>query len=117
MEPTVEVFVLDHLRVDTRLVRVRGALDDPAAAEVRTLVELMRASLELDMLVLDLTELTEFGPSAVEAVVLLAVDLGYAGVGLRLVARDSLVGSALADAGVRVLFDLHGSIDEALALR
>lgn len=42
------------------------------------------------------------------------MNLAEADIGLGLVASDELVGSALERAGIRALFELHGSVDEAL---
>lgn len=110
----VELVALDHLRPDTRMVRIQGVFDEQACTELVALVDLQRASLTLDMLLLDLRELAEFGAAAVRTVVRLAAELGDADIALSLVTQGSLVDSALEDAGVRALFELHGSIDEAL---
>jgi anti-anti-sigma regulatory factor len=111
---SVELFVLDHLRADTRLVRVSGVFDLQAAAELFTLVELLCAALEMDLLLLDLSELAEFDTPAVGTLVRLATDLAGADVGLRVVASADVVGVALEEAGVRAGYHLYGSVDEAL---
>lgn len=112
--PAVELLVLDHLRADARLIRVQGAFDGQTCAELLALVDLQCVALEMDMLVLDLRELADFGTNAVLTMVELAVNLAEADIGLSLVASDELVGSALERAGIRALFELHGSVDEAL---
>jgi hypothetical protein len=107
------VWSLDHLRSGARLVRLLGDFDECDGTELLALVDEQRA-LGLDLLVLDLTELATFGPGAVRTVVRIAMDLGPVDIGLCLVASDGLVESALDDAGVLSLFELHGSVDEAL---
>jgi anti-anti-sigma regulatory factor len=111
--PETLVFALDHIRPGTRLVRVLGRLDDRAGADLLPVIN-KQLALTMDLLILDLTELTSFARGAVQTLVQIAMETGRVDIGLRLVASDDTVGWALDDAGVRYLFELHGSIDEAL---
>jgi anti-anti-sigma factor len=106
---------LDHLRPGARLVRPARGFDDRAGAEFLTLVN-VQCALSMDLLILDLTELTAFGSEALRIVVRLAMDLGRVDIGLCLVATGDLVATALDDAGVLDLFELHDSVDEALTV-
>lgn len=111
--PNALVFMLDHIRPGARLVRPLGDLDDRAGADLLALIN-NQLFQTMDLLILDLTELTTFAPEAVPIVVRIAMRLGRVDIGLCLVASDSTIGSALEDAGVRCLFELYGSVDEAI---
>jgi anti-anti-sigma regulatory factor len=112
-DATSLVVPLDHLRPGTRLVRPLGNLDDGSAAGLLALID-EQLTMTMDVLVLDLTELTRFEPETVRILERIATKLGRMDVGLCLVASEDMVGSALDDAGVRDLFELHSSVDEAL---
>jgi anti-anti-sigma factor len=114
--PGALVFALDHMRPGARLVRVLGQLDDRAGADLLNLIN-KQLSPTMDLLILDLTELTGFAPEAVRIVVQIAMELGRVDIGLCLVASDGAVETALENAGVRYLFELHGSVDEAIDIR
>ncbi|HEY0449841.1 STAS domain-containing protein [Actinophytocola sp.] len=108
-----QVFSLEHTRPGARLVRVFGTLSHRAGAELLLLVDEQRA-LSMDILILDLTELTSFDAEAVRVLVKVASELGRLDIGLCLVASDGIVSPALAAAGVRAMFELHGSVADAL---
>jgi hypothetical protein len=63
--------------------------------------------------VLDLSEADEMRPAGLAMVVQLAVRAGELDVGLCLVWSNAVL-SVIAGAGLRELFDLHSSIEEAL---
>jgi anti-anti-sigma factor len=111
--PEVLVFALDHIRPGTRLVRLLGELDDRAGASLLPVIN-KQLALTMDLLILDLTELTGFAGEAVQTLVQIAMETGRVDIGLRLVAPDDRVRRAIDEAGVRYLFELHRSIDEAL---
>jgi anti-anti-sigma regulatory factor len=95
---------------------VRGDFHARTGIELMAVIDGQRAH-ALDLLILDLTELTTFGPVAVQIVVQLAMELGRVDVGLCLVGSEGVVGSALDVAGVRSLFELRGTVDKALEVR
>jgi anti-anti-sigma factor len=111
--PEALVFALDHIRPGTRLVRLLGELDDRAGADLLPVIN-KQLALTMDLLILDLTEVTGFANEAVQTLVQIAMETGRVDIGLRLVASDDRVRSALDEVGVRYLFELHRSIDEAL---
>jgi anti-anti-sigma regulatory factor len=114
--PEALVVSLDHLRGGARLVRLRGDVHERAGIELMALIDVQR-SRSMDLLVLDLAELTTFGAMAVQIMVQIATELGRVDIRLCLVASDGLavkVESALDVAGVRSLFELHISVDDAL---
>ena len=112
-EPRVKLFMLAG--PGARLIRVRGRFDDAVAAEVLALVQAQQVSLTMKLLVLDLRSLTAMTGDAVRVVVEIALELALADVPLRLVGGESVVGAALADADVRSRFELHETVDDALA--
>src|SRR5258706_11877279 len=114
--PETLVFALDHIRPGTRLVRLLGDLDDRGGADLLPVIN-KQLSLTMNLLILDLTELTTFARGAVQTLVQIAMETGRVDIGLRLVASEDTVGWALDDAGVRYLFEVHGSVDEALHAR
>ncbi|HEY4455878.1 MAG TPA: STAS domain-containing protein [Pseudonocardiaceae bacterium] len=107
------VEALDHLRPGARLLRPRGGFHILTGIELMAAIDGQQAH-DLDLLILDLTELTTFGQVALQIVVQIATELRRAGVGLRLVGSEEVVGGPLAVADVRSLFDLHGTVGEAL---
>ncbi|GAA1640679.1 hypothetical protein GCM10009744_33210 [Kribbella alba] len=107
------VLSLDSLRRGARLVRPAGNLDERTIAGLLSLIG-DQLSPALDLLIVDLTNLTTLGPDGVRALLRMARELGDANVGLALVAPDSVVESALDEAGVRSLFEFHATIDDAL---
>jgi anti-anti-sigma factor len=111
--PGAVVLSLDSLRRGARLVRPAGNLDERTIAGLLSLIG-DQLSPALDLLIVDLTNLTTLGPDGVRALVRMARELGDANVGLALVAPDSVVESALDEAGVRSLFQLDATIDDAL---
>jgi hypothetical protein len=111
--PGALVLSLDRLRRGARLVRMAGNLDEQARAGLLGLAG-DQLSPSLDLLILDLTNVTALTPDDVSTLVRIAAQLGEANVGLGLVAADGVVGPELDEAGVRSLFELHNSIDEAL---
>jgi anti-anti-sigma factor len=113
--PEAVVFALDHIRPGARLVRLLGSLDERTSPGMLNLVK-KQLSLTEDLLILDLTELTQFASGAVQALVQIAMETTRLDIHLHLVGADDTLGAALDDAGVRDLFELHGSVDEALAV-
>jgi hypothetical protein len=111
--PGALVLSLDNLRRGARLVRMARNLDEQAKEGLLSLAG-DQLSPALDLLILDLTNVTALAPDDVGTLVRIAAQLGEANVGLGLVAADGVVGSALDEAGVRSLFELHDSIDDAL---
>jgi anti-anti-sigma factor len=111
--PGAVVLSLDSLRRGARLVRPAGNLDEWTIAGLLSLIG-DQLSPALDLLIVDLTNLTTLCPDGVRALVRMARELGDANVGLALVAPDSVVESALDESGVRALFQLHATIDDAL---
>jgi anti-anti-sigma factor len=111
--PGAVVLSLDSLRRGARLVRPAGNLDERTIAGLLSLTG-DQLSPALDLLIVDLTNLTTLGPDGVRMLVRMARELGDANVGLALVAPDSVVEPALDEAGVRSLFRLHATIDDAL---
>jgi hypothetical protein len=114
--PEAVVFALDHIRPGARLVRLLGNLDERTGPGTLNLIK-KQLSLTLELLILDLTELTLFAPGAVQTLVHVAMETARLDVELHLVGSEGTIGAALDDAGVRYLFELHGSVDEALAER
>lgn len=110
---SVQVEPLDHLRPGARLLRPRGPFHARTGIELMAVIDGQRAH-ALDLLILDLTEHATFGPVALQILVQIATELHRVDVGLRLVGSEPAVGSALAVAGVRSLFTLHGTVGEAL---
>ena len=114
--PAVELHVLDHLRVDSRLIRVRGPFDGQMAAELHFMVALELLALEIDILVLDVRDLTEFSAVDARTILRIADDLAAADVGLSLLGPNSLVEGALDRAGGCSLFEMHTTVDGALGV-
>ncbi|MEV5719077.1 STAS domain-containing protein [Amycolatopsis mediterranei] len=112
----VLVEALDHLRPGARLLRPCGGFHARTGIELMAAIDGQRAH-ALDLLILDLTELVTFGPVALQIVVQIATELRRAGIGLRLIGSEQVVGCPLAVAGVRSLFSLHGTVGEALRAR
>lgn len=113
MTESVQVEPLDHLRPGARLLRPRGPFHARTGIELMAVIDGQRAH-ALDLLILDLTHLTTFGPVALQIVVQIATELHRVDVGLRLVGSEQTVGSPLTVAGVRSLFTLHSTVGEAL---
>lgn len=72
-----------------RLIRVRGPFDERVAAELVFMVAVELLGLEIDMLVLDLRDLTEFSAVDTRAILRISDDLAAADVGLSLWARTA----------------------------
>lgn len=106
-------FSLDYLRLGTRMVRLLGHVDARTSADVLSMINAHRSA-TMDRLILDLSELKDFGPDAARILVRIATEAGRVNVGLYLVASDDVVGTALHKVGVRELFELHGSVEEAI---
>jgi hypothetical protein len=111
--PGALVLSLNSLRRGARLVRMAGNLDEQAREGLLGLAG-DELSPSLDLLILDLTNVSALAPEDVSTLVRIAAQLGEANVGLGLVAADGVVGPVLDEAGVRSLFELNDSIDEAL---
>jgi anti-anti-sigma regulatory factor len=98
-----------------RLLGVDGELDQRVAARLERLVEEQLASAPR-LLVLDLSGLISLQPEGVQALVRVAFRAGEQNIGLCVVIPDDgRIEAALRDAGSLELFELHGSIDSALA--
>jgi anti-anti-sigma factor len=106
---------LDYRRLGTRMVRLLGHVDARTSTDILSMVNAHRSA-TMDRLILDLSELKDFGPDAARILVRIATEAGRVSVGLFLVASDAVVGAALQRAGVRELFELHGSVEEAIAV-
>jgi anti-anti-sigma factor len=104
---------LSHLRAGVPCAHVQGRLDQGAVPEFQHFVLGLLAAAPWAV-VLDLRALTGLTPSAVAALVELAGHAGEADIGLYLVAADRPVVRALADGGVRRLFEIHHSTESAL---
>ena len=94
-------------------VHVQGGLAHATAPGLRECVVELLAAAPWGI-VLDLRALTDLSPHGVAALVEIACLAGEADIGLYLVAADRPVVQALAAAGVRELFELHPSVDDAL---
>jgi anti-anti-sigma regulatory factor len=97
-----------------RLLGVDGELNQ-WVAPLERLVEKQLASAPR-LLVLDLSRLISLQPEGVQALVRVAYRAGEQNIGLCLVIPDDgRIEAALRDAGSLELFELHNSIDSALA--
>jgi anti-sigma B factor antagonist len=104
---------LSHLRPGVPCLHVQGRLDPAAVPGFQHFVLGLLAAAPWAV-VLDLRALTSLAPDAVAAMVELARHAGEGDIGLYLVAAGRPVVQALADGGVRQLFEIHHSTDSAL---
>jgi anti-anti-sigma regulatory factor len=96
-----------------RLVQISGDMERLKPRGLQGLID-QQLTTDPRLLILDLTRVTALGYDGVRVLVRTAEWTGVCEIGLCLITNGALVGTALSEAGVFEIFELHDSVAEAL---